>query len=69
MAHNQNQINNNPALNQMIAPVSQIELNASTPMKKDENKFCKKEVRFFLYISSPLLSMKCLNTLSINLSN
>ena len=50
MAHNQNQIHNNPALNHMIAPVSQIEVNTSTPSKKDTNKFCKKEIRYFLYI-------------------
>lgn len=50
MAQNQNHITNNPGLNQMIAPIKQLEVNASTQMKKDEGKFCKKEVRFFLYI-------------------
>ena len=50
MAQNQNHITNNPGLNQMIAPIKQLEVNASTHMKKDEGKFCKKEIRFFLYI-------------------
>tara|TARA_Y100000590_G_C15660522_1_gene992412 strand:+ start:574 stop:1047 length:474 start_codon:yes stop_codon:yes gene_type:complete len=50
MAQNQNHITNNPGLNQMIAPIKQLEVNASTQMKQDDGKFCKKEVRFFLYI-------------------
>ena len=50
MSQNQNHITNNPGLNQMIAPIKQLEVNASTHMKKDEGKFCKKEIRFFLYI-------------------
>ncbi len=50
MAQNQNQITNNPGLNQMIAPIKQLEVNASTQMKKDDGKFCKKEIRLFLYI-------------------
>lgn len=51
MAQNQQQINNNAALNQLIAPVRQLEVQASTQVPKKENgKFCKKEVRYFLYI-------------------
>lgn len=50
MAQNQNHITNNPGLNQMIAPIKQLEVNASTQMKTEDGKFCKKEVRFFLYI-------------------
>ncbi len=51
LAHNQQQINNNPALNQLIAPVKQLEVQASTQIPKKENgRFCKKEVRYFLYI-------------------
>ena len=43
MAHNQNQITNNPGLNQMIAPIKQLEVNASTQMKKmTENSARKK---------------------------
>lgn len=51
LAHNQQQINNNAALNNMIAPVKQLEVQASTQVPKKENgRFCKKEVRYFLYI-------------------
>ena len=50
MAQNQNHITNNPGLNQMIAPIKQLEVNASTQMKKDNGKLCKKEVRIFLFI-------------------
>ena len=51
LAHNQQQINNNAALNHMIAPVKQLEVQASTQVPKKENgNFCKKEVRYFLYI-------------------
>lgn len=51
LAHNQQQIHNNAALNNMIAPVKQLEVQASTQVPKKENgRFCKKEVRYFLYI-------------------
>ncbi len=51
LAQNQQQIHNNAALNNMIAPVKQLEVQASTQVPKKENgRFCKKEVRYFLYI-------------------
>jgi hypothetical protein len=52
LAQNQNQINNNSHLNHLIAPVQNLEVlqDHNNKVKENNNKFCKKEVRFFLYI-------------------
>ena len=53
MRQNQQQINNNSNLNNMIAPNNhQNEINQLNEVNKkvDSEKFCRKEVRIFLYI-------------------
>ena len=49
MAHNQNQIHNNSHLNHLIAPGNKLDVLANQN-KKVEEKWCKKEIRMFLYV-------------------
>ncbi len=51
MAQNQQNINNNPNLNAMIAtPNNNLEMLENKNENKEEKGHCKKEVRLFLYV-------------------
>ena len=51
IAQNQKQIHDNMNLNNLIAPIQDLKVLGSTPIQKNEDtKFCRKEIRVFLYV-------------------